>query len=84
VLVVAFFGPKTAQPFDLFSAVPAAIRANRLGWGLVSLVLSHGFSFYWNYLKSGEYQRASLNALMAQPYGRVLVLHMACYSGGGS
>jgi len=82
VLVVAFFGPKTAQPFDLLTAVPAAIRANQLGWGLVSLVLSHGFSFYWNYLKSDEYQRASLNALMAQPYGRVMVLHMTVLFGG--
>ena len=82
VLVVAFFGPKTAQPFDLLTAVPAAIRANQLGWGVLSLVLSHGFSFYWNYLRSGEYQRASLNALMAQPYGRVMVLHMTVLFGG--
>jgi len=72
VLVVAFFGPKGLQPFDLLTAVPAAIRANQLRWGLLSLVASHGFSFYWNYLKNGEYQRASLNTLMGQPYGRVL------------
>ncbi|HEY3222064.1 MAG TPA: DUF6498-containing protein [Gemmatimonadales bacterium] len=82
VLVVAFFGPKGTQPFDLLSAVPAAIRANQLGWGLMSLVISHGLSFYWNYLRSGEYQRASLNALMAQPYGRVMVLHMTVLLGG--
>lgn len=82
VLVMAFFGPKTAQPFDLLTTVPDAIRVNHLGWGLLSLVVSHGLSFYWNYLKSGEYQRASLNALMAQPYGRVMVLHMTVLFGG--
>jgi hypothetical protein len=82
VLVVAFFGPKGTQPFDLVTAVPAAIRANQLGWALLSLVLSHGLSFYWNYLKSGEYERASLNALMAQPYGRVIVLHLTVLFGG--
>ena len=82
VLVVAFFGPKGTQPFDLLTAVPAAIRANQLGWGVLSLVVSHGLSFYWNYLKNGEYQRASLNALMGQPYGRVIVLHLTVLFGG--
>lgn len=82
VLVVAFFGPKGLQPFDLLTAVPATIRANQLGWGLLSLVASHGFSVYWNYLKNGEYQRASLQALMGQPYGRVMVLHLTVLFGG--
>ncbi|PYO73912.1 MAG: hypothetical protein DMD64_05675 [Gemmatimonadetes bacterium] len=82
VLVVAFFGPKGIQPFDLLTAVPAAIRANQLGWGVLSLIASHGFSFYWNYVKNGEYQRASLQALMGQPYGRVMVLHLTVLFGG--
>jgi hypothetical protein len=82
VLVVAFFGPKGTQPFDLLTAVPAAIRANQLGWGVLSLVISHGLSFYWNYIKSGEYQRASLNVLMGQPYGRIIVLHLTVLFGG--
>lgn len=84
VLVVAFFGPKGVgtQPFDLLTTVPPAIRANHLGWGLLSLVASHGFSFYWNYVKNGEYQRASLQALMGQPYGRVMVLHLTVLFGG--
>ena len=82
VLVVSFFGPKGAQGFDLLSTVPAAIRANQLGWSLLGLVISHGLSFYWNYIRSGEFQRASLNALMAQPYGRVVVLHLTVLFGG--
>ena len=82
VLVVAFFGPKGIQPFDLLTAVPAAIRANQLGWGVLSLIASHGFSFYWNYVKNGEYQRASLQALMGQPYSRVIVLHLTVLFGG--
>jgi len=82
VLVVAFFGPKGIQPFELLTAVPAAIRANQLGWGVLSLIASHGFSFYWNYVKNGEYQRASLQALMGQPYGRVMVLHLTVLFGG--
>ena len=82
VLVVALFGPNGTQPFDLLATVPPAIRANHLGWAVFSLVLSHGLSFYWNYIKNGEYQRASLNALMSQPYGRVFVLHFTVLFGG--
>jgi hypothetical protein len=82
VLVLALFGPKDTQPFDILATVPPAIRANHLGWAVVTLVLSHGLSFYWNYVKNGEYQRASLNALMGQPYGRVMVLHFTVLFGG--
>jgi hypothetical protein len=82
VLVLALFGPKGTQPFDLLGTVLPAIRANHLGWAIFSLLVSHGLSFYWNYLKNGEYQRASLKALMAQPYGRVMVLHFTVLFGG--
>lgn len=82
VLLVALLGPKGTQPFDVLGTVAPAIRENHLGWAVVSLVVSHGLSFYWNYIKNGEYQRASMNALMAQPYGRVVVLHLTVLFGG--
>ena len=44
--------------------------------------MSHGLSFYWDHLKNGAHQRASLNALMTQPYGRVFVLHFTVLFGG--
>ena len=49
---------------------------------LAVLVASHLFSFLWNYLYRGEYRRAQLSRLMAQPYGRVVVLHVAIIFGG--
>ena len=82
VLVLALFGPKGTRPFELLETVPPAIRANHLGWAVASLMVSHGLSFYWNYLRNGEYQRASLNALMMQPYSRVVVLHLTVLFGG--
>src|SRR5256884_6222289 len=81
-LVLALFGPRGTKPFDLLETVPPAIRANPLGWAVASLVASHGLSFYWNYLRNGEYQRASLNALMMQPYSRVVVLRLPVLVGG--
>lgn len=82
MLLIAFFGPKPIAPFNLLQAVPMAIQANHLGWGVANLVASHGFSFFWNYLRNGEYQRASLNTLMGQPYGRIVVLHLTVLFGG--
>jgi hypothetical protein len=82
VLILALFGPKGTEAFDVLGSVPPAIRANQLGWAVVALIVSHGLSFYWNYLENGEYRRASLQTLMAQPYGRVVVLHLAVLFGG--
>jgi len=82
VLVVALLGPPGTKPFDILGTIPGVIRDNHLGWAVASLVVSHGLSFFWNYIKNGEYQRASLNALMMQPYGRVFVLHFTVLFGG--
>lgn len=53
-----------------------------LGWALLALVLSHGFSLVHNYLWSGRYRRSQPQAVMAAPYGRVVVLHLALLFGG--
>jgi hypothetical protein len=59
-----------------------AIRQTGLGWAVAALVASHGFSFFHNYLAGGEYRRVGLQQLMGQPYGRVVVLHLAILGGG--
>jgi len=47
-----------------------------------ALVVSHLFSFFWNYLYRGEYRRVSLPILMFSPYARVVVLHVTILVGG--
>ena len=42
---------------------------------------SHLFSFFVNYLGKGEFRRTALPVLMAQPYGRIMVLHFAILFG---
>lgn len=53
-----------------------------LAFAAAALFLSHGFSFWWNYMRAGENQRTSLDQLMQQPYSRVVVLHVAIIGGG--
>jgi len=55
---------------------------NHLGWAILGLTASHAISFATNYLGNGEYKRASLQQLMGQPYGRIMVLHIAILGGG--
>ena len=47
----------------------------------IVLGISHGVSYWWNYLHGGEYRRMSAAQLMFAPYGRLLVLHMTIILG---
>jgi hypothetical protein len=47
----------------------------------IALAISHGVSFWWNYLRGGEYRRTSPAQLMLAPYGRLLALHVTIILG---
>ncbi len=54
----------------------------QLWWAISALVISHTISFFTNYIGKGEYKNATLNQLMGQPYGRVVILHITIIIGG--
>lgn len=86
VFVLALFGGAAYERAGggLFSIEPVlrAVRDYDLWLPVAALAGSHLFSFVWNYCLRGEYQRASLQDLMARPYGRVMVLHVTILAGG--
>lgn len=59
-----------------------AAMSTEMRLALLALCLSHGVSFVHNYLLKGEYAKASLPKLMASPYGRIVVMHVAIIAGG--
>ena len=61
---------------------PGIPAAGTILLGALSLVASHGVSFVQNWLIGGERERVGLEALMAQPYSRVVVLHLTILGGG--
>jgi hypothetical protein len=48
----------------------------------LALLLSHGASFFLNYLGRGEYRRTSVGGQMFAPYPRLFVLHITIILGG--
>ena len=84
IFVVGLFGGQFRQGarFPDGERFWQLLQENHLGWAILGLAVSHGISFATNYLGNGEYQRASLPILMQQPYGRIVVLHLAILGGG--
>lgn len=88
MLVFSFFGQEVPALQALHygwltpSVVMAAIRATHVEYAWLALLLSHGFSFVWNYLLGGEYKNVGLQVLMSQPYSRIIVLHTVILFGG--
>jgi hypothetical protein len=84
VFVFMLFGQGKYRVDGLDALAPAARAATDYGLWLPLAVLfgSHFFSFAWNYLYRGEFRSAQLSSLMLQPYGRVVVLHVAIILGG--
>ncbi len=53
-------------------------------WFAVAAIFgSNLFSFFTNYIGRGEYQRVNVMALMFQPYGRIVIMHVAIIVGAG-
>ena len=48
---------------------------------IVALFISHGLSYYFNFLGSGEYKRVTPVGQMFAPYGRLVVLHVTIIFG---
>lgn len=63
-------------PFPLFySFTQGMILA------VVAMLISHGFSFYWYYVRQKEYESISFVKLMRQPYERVFVMQIVIIVG---
>ena len=94
VIIVDLFGggikqyPLLDDPMLNFSWHAAAsflwqiIHENHLELAVLGLAVSRGTSFITDYLCRGEYRRATAQRLFWQPYGRIIILHIALLGGG--
>ena len=49
---------------------------------LLALLISHGISFLWNFMRKGEYRQTTVKKVLFSPYGRVVILHITILLGG--
>ena len=52
-----------------------------IGLAIIALFISHGLSYWFNFIGSGEYKRVTPIGQMFAPYGRLVVLHMTIIFG---
>jgi hypothetical protein len=82
VFVAALFAPGWREGEELPDALALLLSPDGLLLGVGALAVSHLVSYAANFVGGGEYKRLEPAALMLQPYGRVVVLHLAIIFGG--
>jgi hypothetical protein len=50
--------------------------------GIISLFISHGISYYENFINKEEYKKISPTYLFTQPYRRIMVMHVTIVLSG--
>ncbi len=55
---------------------------NPIWTSIAALFVSHGISFYTNFLGKREYEGATVSGLMTSPYSRIMVMHVTLIVGG--
>lgn len=68
------------QPQTLFQFLTQTF-GNPLLLGVIAIVLSHGFSMFEHFFQRRERDLLTFNNLMASPYPRIVILHVAIIAG---
>ena len=66
---------------SLTSDVPMQLTFGPVLFAAIALAVSHGLSFWWNFLHGGEYRRVTPAGLMFAPYRRLVALHLTIIFG---
>ena len=60
---------------------PGGLDPGTIALAVVALTISHGLSYWWNFLRGGEYRRVNAARQMFAPYGRLVALHLTIIFG---
>jgi energy-coupling factor transporter transmembrane protein EcfT len=78
VFTLPVFGSMETDAVDMTSG----FEPLTIPFAVLALTISHGLSYWFNFIKGGEYQRVSAAQQMFAPYGRLVVLHITIIIGG--
>jgi hypothetical protein len=83
VFLASFFGRGADGVFDTVGGMLARmLHEPVVVVALAALLVSHGWSFFRNYIGRGEYQRVEAGDLMTGPYKRIVFTHVFIICGG--
>ncbi len=82
IFVLQLFGGMHERGFPTPATFYHAVQAAGIAPAAWGLALSHGVSFAFNYIGTGQYKTALVPELMFRPYGRVIVMHVVILVGG--
>jgi hypothetical protein len=77
VLMLPLFAGMSDQP--LGSSM--TLSAGSILFAVIALAVSHGLSFWLNFLRGGEYRRVTAAGQMFAPYRRLIALHLTIIFG---
>jgi Family of unknown function (DUF6498) len=77
VFTLPLFASASGEPL----ATPMTLSAGSIAFAAVALAVSHGLSYWWNFLRGGEYRRVSAAGQMFAPYRRLIALHLTIIFG---
>lgn len=69
-------GFNSSSPFSNFWSYIENVR-----FGILALFISHGYSFFSNYIIGKERETTSIEQLFAAPYPRIVVMHITILAG---
>lgn len=81
LFIYAFFGVEIADDADV-SRVQVLNDLQGLWPALLGLLISHGISYYTNFVKTNKNMSRSMTSQMQEPYKRVIIMHMTIIFGG--
>jgi hypothetical protein len=78
VFTLPLFGSMETDAVDMTTG----FEPLTIPFAVLALSVSHGISYWFNFVKGGEYRRVSAAGQMFAPYGRLVVLHVTIIIGG--
>lgn len=80
IFIYALFGEQGSVGFPNLAILVSLIRPIWPAFG--ALVVSHGFSYVYNFLGNKEYRTYTPENLMSAPYRRIIIMHVTIIFGG--
>jgi len=83
VFIFALFSPDEAS-FSSFFPPPDLLASHIMNvWpAFLGVCLSHGISFFYNFIGKQEFRRSTPEKQMMAPYGRIILMHLTIIFGG--